>query len=151
MNGLVGEDEAREIFGIDLAVAMADEFQDDIIDAGKSTPGSRGEAWKFAAVARRQVGTGQFDLLLDQMIIVEEPLAGGGDAVAMADAFSNDFVTAVDFLGALAKLYEKFFGFAYDFDLVVASEDLGIIFELRDTEEFGAHGHVIAAGAVGTG
>ena len=151
MDGLVGADEVREIFGIDLAVAMADEFQDDIIDAGKSTPGSRGEAWKFAAVARRQVGAGQFDLLLDQMIIVEEPLAGGGDAVAMADTFSDDFVTAVDFLGALAKLQEELFRFAYDFDLVVASEDLGIIFELRDTEEFGAHGHVIAAGAVGTG
>jgi hypothetical protein len=150
MDGLVGADEAGEVFGIDLAVAVADEFHDDIVDAGKAAAGAVPEAGQFAAVAGGQVGAGQFDLLLDEVVVVEQPLAGGRDAVAAPDAFGDDAVAAVDFGGAPGELVEELFRFAQDFDLVVAGEDLGVVFELRDAKQFGAHGHFVGGGALGT-
>jgi len=151
MDGLVGADEMRKVVGVHLAVAVADEFHDDIVDAGKSPAGPGGQAGQFAAVARREVDAGQFDLLLDQVIVVEQPLGGGGDAGAAAHAFGNDLVAAVDFIGASGELMKQLFRLANHFDLVVAGEDLRVVLELVDAEEFGAEGHFVRGGRLEIG
>ena len=78
-DGLIGRHEAIERFRIDPPVAMRDGFQRNVVDTGM--PGRRpgGQTGQFAAVAFGQMPLGGADLFLDQVEVVEQPLAGRGD------------------------------------------------------------------------
>ena len=78
-DGLIGRHEAIERFRIDPPVAMRDGFQRNVVDTGM--PGRRPgrQTGQFAAVAFRQMPLGGADLFLDQVEVVEQPLAGRGD------------------------------------------------------------------------
>ncbi len=82
---LVGGDEAAGHVGIDAAVAVCDRVHRQRIDARQ--PGRRAlrQRRQLAAVAGRQMAPRDQDLFFDQVEVVQQPLAGGGDADVVAD------------------------------------------------------------------
>ena len=77
---LVGRDKAAEAVSVQAAVPVRDRLERDVVDPRQ--PGRRafGQARQLAAVARREVAPRGPNLLLDQVVVVEQPLAGGRDA-----------------------------------------------------------------------
>ena len=76
---LVRGDERPQAVAVHPAVGVGDQFQRDVVHPRQ--PGRRpaGQPGQFAAVPARQVPAGGPDLLLDQVIVVEEPLGRGRD------------------------------------------------------------------------
>jgi hypothetical protein len=77
---LVGVDEAAHGLGIDAAVAVRDGLHREVVDARQVGGRPLAERRQLAAVAFRQMPPGGADLLLHQVVVVEQPFAGGGDA-----------------------------------------------------------------------
>ncbi len=70
---LIGPDVADQHLGVETAVRVGDEGPGHPEDAGITGEGTRGELGKLAVVAGRQVRAKLTNLLLDEMIIVDEP------------------------------------------------------------------------------
>ena len=70
---LIGPDIADQHLGVEAAVGMGDEGPGHAEDAGIAGEGTRGELGKLAVIAGRQVRAKLPNLLLDEMIIVDEP------------------------------------------------------------------------------
>ena len=54
---------------------MGDEGRDAFVDARELGEGPADQAWQLQAVVRRQVRTHEKDLLLDEVVVVEQPFA----------------------------------------------------------------------------
>ena len=82
---LIGVQEARQHVGIEAAVGVGHEGPCHAEDARISGKRPGGELGKLAVIAGRKVGADLADLLLDQMIIVDQPFRGGGDGAALVN------------------------------------------------------------------
>ena len=71
---LVGAHETRQHLGIEAAVGVGDERPDQPEHARVADQRTVGELRKLAVISRRQIGTDFADLLLDEMVVVEQPL-----------------------------------------------------------------------------
>ena len=70
---LIGPDIADQHLGVETTVGMSDEGPGDAEDARVADERTRGELGKLPVIARRQVGAKLANLLLDEMIVVDEP------------------------------------------------------------------------------
>ncbi len=61
--------------GVDAAVAVRDDFQRDVVDPRQACRGTVVQARQLAAVTPGQVPAGGADLFLDQVVVVQQPLA----------------------------------------------------------------------------
>ena len=84
-DALVRGQEAAQALEVDAPVAMRDRLERDVVDAGEAGRRSVREARQFPAVVLRQVALRGADLLLDQVEVVEQPLAGRRHAAAGRD------------------------------------------------------------------
>ena len=80
LHGLVGGHEAGQAPGVQAAVAVGDDLHGDIVDPGAAGQRAPGKVGQFLAVALRQEFLGEADLLLDEVVVVQQPVAGGRDA-----------------------------------------------------------------------
>ena len=76
---LIGRDEGSQRLRIDLRIHVRDQFEHDVIDAGKSGGGAVEETRQFPAVAARQMPSGHLNLFLEQVEVVEQPFRSRGD------------------------------------------------------------------------
>ena len=76
---LVGGHKAGETFGVHAPVAVRNDLQRDVVDPGKTGGSPLQQARQFPAVGLRQVPLGGANLLLDQIEVIQQPFAGGGD------------------------------------------------------------------------
>ncbi|MNT18218.1 hypothetical protein D3C72_1534070 [compost metagenome] len=74
-----------QVFQVDPAIAVRDDFQRNFIDARAAGVGARRQARQLLAVVLRQVAPRGADLLFDQIKIIEQPLRGGRDLAAAFD------------------------------------------------------------------
>ena len=81
-DGLVGRDEAAQVLRVHPAVDVRDQLQRDVVDAGEAGQGTRHQARELPAVRPRQVQLRHADLLLDQVVVVQQPFARGRDPQA---------------------------------------------------------------------
>ena len=86
---LIGRDEAAEAVRVQAAVAVRDRFEGDVVDPRQTGRRAVSEAWQFAFVARRKVPPGRADLLLDQVEVVEQPLARRRDSAVAVHGFGE--------------------------------------------------------------
>ena len=81
---LVSLDEVAQVFQVDPAVAMRDDFQRNLVHARAARVHARRQSWQFLAVVLRQVAPRGADLLFDQVKIIQQPFRGGRN---LASAF----------------------------------------------------------------
>ncbi len=143
---LIGLEKQAEIFLINLTVGVPDQFQDDIVDAREAFARSGYQAGKLPAVTGGEMGAGQFDLFLNQVVVVQQPFRGRRDAPPQPDAVGDGLMAAVDAALAFRKLVEQPFMFAQNLRLVPGGEEFRVVFELADAEQFGAQTHLLLHG-----
>ena len=85
LDALIGVDEAAEEVGVETAVGVGDIGPRDAEDAREAGKGSAGELGQLAIISGRQVAADLENLLLDDVIIVEDPFRRRGDRVAGFD------------------------------------------------------------------
>ena len=86
---LVAVQELDQLLAIQAAVAMADQFDGDGIDASVSGVLASGQRRERARVRARQISTDVGNLRCDQVEVVEEPVCGRHDELAGADVFGE--------------------------------------------------------------
>ena len=84
-DAFVGSNETSQAHQVDPPVAMRNGLERDVPDPGETRRRSIREAREFPAVIPRQVALGGADLFLDQVKIVEQPVAGRRHAAACRD------------------------------------------------------------------
>ena len=82
---LVGSDEANQHLGVETAVGMGDEGPGDAEHAGIALKRPDRELRQLAIVSGRQVRMNLMDLLLDEMIVVDQPFRRGRDRATVVD------------------------------------------------------------------
>ena len=82
---LVGNDEARQAFRVDPAVAVRNDFEGDLVDARIAFGVVVGQARQLPAVVSRQVTARRADLFFDQVKVIQQPLGGRGDLAPRLD------------------------------------------------------------------
>ena len=82
LHALVGGDEAAQGVGIEVAVGVRDEGPGEAEHARIAGERARGQFRQLAVVAGRQVVADLADLLLDQVVVVEQPFGRRHDTAA---------------------------------------------------------------------
>ncbi len=72
---LVRREESTQVLERNAPVAVSDRLESDVVDAREACRGAATEARQLATVVARQVASRGADLLLDQVEVVEQPLA----------------------------------------------------------------------------
>ena len=85
LDALIGVDEAAEQVGVEAAVGVGDVGPRDAEDAREARKGTAGELGQLTIISRRQVAPDLENLLLDDVIVVEDPFRRRGDGVAGFD------------------------------------------------------------------
>ncbi|MDT4817730.1 hypothetical protein FQZ97_508130 [compost metagenome] len=91
---LVGGDETAEAVAVHSSIAVGDGFQGDVVDPWQSLGAAGGQVRQLAAVPLGKVLACRADLLFDQVVVVQQPLSGGGDAPAGQRRGREDPATA---------------------------------------------------------
>ena len=94
LDPLVCAHEPAQHLGVEAAVGMRDEGPGEAEDARIAGERSRGQLGKLPVVGRRQIVTDLADLLLDEVIVVEQPFGGGGDRAALVDRAGDGAIRA---------------------------------------------------------
>ena len=85
LNPLVRAHEPAQHLGVETAVGMRDEGPGDAEDPRIAGEGSGSELRELPVVGRGQIIADLADLLLDEVIVVEQPFGGRRDRAALAD------------------------------------------------------------------
>ena len=73
IDGLIGSQKRGGVVPVDAAVLMGDQIEGEFVDAGETCRRATDQSRQFPAVAPGQVPAGQGDLLLDEIVVVEQP------------------------------------------------------------------------------
>ena len=84
---------------------MGNDLQDDVIHAGETGRNAGGQAGQRLAVPFRQVLSGENDLFLDEIEIVQQPFAAGRDRFTRANVLDQHIT---DFQQRLLVVVEAF-------------------------------------------
>ncbi|MNI41268.1 hypothetical protein D3C73_955180 [compost metagenome] len=85
LHALIGEDEAAQDFGVEVAVVVGDEGPGDAKDPGVAREGAGGELGQLTVVTAGQAAADLVELGLDQVIVVEEPLGRVGQIMTQLE------------------------------------------------------------------
>ena len=143
LHRLIGSDEGPQGVGVDVAVGMRNELEDQVVDARRVRGATTGvdEAGQLLAVAARQVTTCRADLLFDQRVVVDEPLCCWGDPSTTADGLGDQRIGALE--TSLIDRQSRQQGIRLLARRLCqhmpASERARVMLELTDAEQLGAN------------
>ena len=140
IDALVGHHHAPERVDVDAAVAVRDDGQRQVIDARQPAAGTVGEPRQLGAVVLRQVAARDADLLLDQVVVVEQPFAGRRDAALLVELAGEQRMPGGERRGVVLQPRDQPVLRAPALDDVVACQRLGVGFELFGAVQLGAQG-----------
>ncbi|OQB82729.1 MAG: hypothetical protein BWX88_03760 [Planctomycetes bacterium ADurb.Bin126] len=95
-HALIRPHELRDHLGVDPAVGVADQLHRQRVHPREALQLARGQPRELAAVVRGQVLAGDADLLLDEVVVVEQPFGRGGHLAPLADRLGDRLVRADD-------------------------------------------------------
>jgi hypothetical protein len=130
---------------------VRDELERDVVDARRARRGAVRQPGQLAIVAARQVPPGGPDLLLDQVVVVDEPFGRRGDAPAARHRIGDQGVCLAQRHLVRGEPGQEPIGDAAAgrTDLVPAREHPRVLLELAHAEELGAH-RLLFSGHAGT-
>ncbi|MBK9031671.1 MAG: hypothetical protein IPL61_10130 [Myxococcales bacterium] len=136
---LVRADERAQPVAVDPPVGVRDQLEREVVDPGRVGAGGVGEPRQLAAVGARQVQARGLDLLLDQRVVVDEPLGGRRDPAASGDRVGDQRVGVGERGLVLAEPRQQPVGAAAarDVELVPARHLRRVAGELIDAEQLG--------------
>ena len=102
-DALVGIQELRELPKIEPAVAIAQQFHRDRVDAGVAGAFARRQRGQLAVVAARHVLPDRDQFRRDEVEVIEEPLGSGGDKNAIPRVFGQGPVGTQQLTRVFAK------------------------------------------------
>ena len=105
-DGLVAVDEAEELRSVEAAVAMTDELDGHRVDAGVTGVLARSELGQLAIIASGQVLLDVPDLGRHEVEVVQEPLGGGRDLLALVHVVRQDSVPVAQNPGVVLEADE---------------------------------------------
>ena len=82
IDGLIGGEERCGVVPVHPAVLMGDQVQGELVDAGETCRRAAHQPGQLPAVTPGQVPAGQGDLLLDEIVVVQQPRFRGHDPLA---------------------------------------------------------------------
>jgi hypothetical protein len=140
LDRLVGRDERPEALAVDPAVRVRDELERDVVDPRRARRGPVGEPRQLAGVAPRQVAPRRPDLLLDERVVVDEPLGRGRDARAGRGGRGDqpERVAQDHLVGREPEQQAIDPAAAGGRELVPARQAARVLLELADAEQLGA-------------
>ncbi len=107
---LIGGHETAQRILVEAAVAVGDRLQGDVVDARKAGRQSFREHRQLPAVAARQMPACGADLLVDEIEVVEQPLAGGRYLVVGLDGLGENPAALADDLCVLGQTLQQRIG-----------------------------------------
>ena len=113
---------------------MRNRLKCDVINSGKSGRKSVHQALKFATVALWQMSPRQSNLFLDQIEIVEEPLAGGCDPSIGFGGIIQQRVNTVQYVFVVVEASEQRAGRTFGTSFVGAGKSFAVLPHLIGTE-----------------
>ena len=122
---LIGRDEASQRLDVDPAVRVLDVGPGDAVDPRSARESAVQELGELAVEARRQVVANLPQLLVDDVVVVREPLGGGRDRPALADRLRNLAVAREQDAGVLFEPLEEPRAPPLAFGDAVGSPELG--------------------------
>ena len=143
---LVCRDEGVERFRVNLRIHVRNQFQHDVIDARKSGGWAVQEARQLPAIAAGQVPSGQLNLLLDQVKIVQQPFGGGGDAPPWIDRHCGAIEGSEDVL-VLGQPGQQTIGPAPGDHLMMSCQCFRMARQLFNTKQLRPQRRLVRAGA----
>ncbi len=131
---LVSSDEGVERPRINLCIHVRDEFEHNVINAGKSGGRAVHQTRQLPTVAMGQMPPGHLHLLFDQVEVVEQPFGGGSDPpIGMRG--EGRAVEGSENVFVLAQLGQQTVGALPGDYLVTGRESLGMACQLFNTEQ----------------
>ncbi len=143
---LVGRDEAAEALRVDAAIPVGNGFQGDVVDTRQSRRGPVGQARQLAAVVLGQMPLGGAYLLLDQVEIIEQPLASRSDPAARAHRGGEQVAGVDEHCLVGCQPWQQRVGSAPRCQLVCRRQRPSVLLHLVGTEQFRAQRSVVAGG-----
>ena len=120
---------------------MGDEGPGNAEDTGIAGKRAAAQLGKLAVVAGRQVGADFADLLLDEMVVVEQPFRGGCDRPALVGRLGDAAVGVQQHaLVVCQAIDERFDGRRRGGNGLVCGEAFGVLLQPFDAEELAADG-----------
>ena len=137
-DGLEAVQEADQLGPLELAVAVADELDGERIDARGAAQLAQRELRKLAKIAARQVLPDAADLGRDDVVVVEDPLAGLGDELAAMNIVGHQPVGGLEEPGVVvqARIVPLRAPPRRRIDGESGRQRLGALFELLDARQF---------------
>ena len=150
---LIRGDEGAQAVDVDAALGVRDQLEDDIVDPGHPAGARVGEPGQLAVVSPRQVPSRRSDLLLDDVIVVDEPLRGRSDAGSFSGDARDEVVrlSKRDGVGGQPRQQRVRPPRPLRGQAVPRGERPRVLLELTDAEELGgARREVVAVAVRGT-
>jgi hypothetical protein len=135
LDGLVSGDELGGVVAVDAAIHVRDQFQCQVVDAGKAGRRPIGQPRQLSAVGARQVPARQADLLLDQVEVVEQPGLGWHDPLPRRRGGGHDVVRRQQNPGVVRQPWQQLVRPAPRFDSMLARQRDRVTFQLLDAEQ----------------
>ena len=137
-DGLEAVQESDQVGALELAVAVADELDGERIDARGAAQLAQRELRKLAKVAARQILPDAADLGRDDVVVVEDPLAGLGDELAAMDIVGHQPVGGLEIPGVVvqARIVPLRAPPRRRIDGEAGRQSLGALLELLDARQF---------------
>jgi hypothetical protein len=119
---------------------VGDELEHEIVDARNTRGRILGQSRELPAIAAGKVATGGPNLLLDDVVVVDEPLGCGGNATAATHGFREQCVRFAQgaLVGVEAGKKPVWCEIARRAEIVPAGQGMGVLLELTDGIEFGS-------------
>ena len=136
LHALIRGDERVEHLLVDAAVRVRDQLEREIVDARHARVAV--EPRQHPAVAARQVAPGDQDLIVEQVVVVDEPLGGRRDLPAARDRVGDQPIRVGQRLLVVGEPLEQPIFTAPRADRVRAGEHLRVMLELAGAEQLGA-------------
>ena len=137
---LVGGHEPAQRFGVDAAVTMGDRLHGQVVDAWQARGFALVQRGQFAAVPLGKVATRGADLFLDQVIVVQQPFPGRGDADVVLHHAREQGAGIVEQAFIVLEARQQQVGLHQQMDLVLASQRLAVPFHLLCSQQVGTQG-----------
>ena len=144
LNALVGAHEPAQHLGVEATVRMRDKGPRHAEHPRIAGERSGGQLRQLPVVAGRQIVANLADLLLDEVVVVEQPLGGRRDCATLADRFRDGAIRLEqNRLVVLQPCGKAAPGRRRRGDGLCRRKALGMLLEALDTEELLADGFFV--------
>ena len=132
---LVGRHVAAKAVDVDPAIAVGNGIQRNVVHTWQASGRSAAQARELAAVSTRQMPSRDRDLLLDQVDIVEQPIACRGDPPLRMRRCGQQRAGLIQRALIVGQALQQPFGLTLLAVLMAASQTAPVFFQLFRTEQ----------------